>query len=166
MKYIKLLLIFSVLVGSFSCESINEADQPLSDEQIAFNLSNNGENDPALLVGEWDCVKFAYTADGNKVSDVTEITKGRLEIPIVNHESGNQWVLHCVNSIWFDYSISNNLIELTLRGSTYVYVQPPHEEYDITTALMNAYSFVIKGNELIIYFTGVENKNLLILKKQ
>jgi hypothetical protein len=192
MKYIKSILIFSVLVGSFSCENINEADQPLSDEQIAFNLSNSGENDPALLIGEWDCVKFAYTADGNNVSDVVKITSSVLVIQVAATSSEcevydlatgmyrqlEMWRLHCINSSGWLCSLSGNSIKFTFCGGTKIGVPIPHEEWDIEWAFHNAHSFVIKGNELMIFFTGDEgdkkftsvagNKkiNLLILKKQ
>jgi len=60
---------------------------------------------------------------------------------------------------------------------TMIYVAPPHEEYDLTFALDHLRSFVIRDNELILYFEGddtlwknyfkiKEPKNILILKKR
>jgi len=48
----------------------------------------------------------------------------------------------------------------------YEYTELTHEELKIHTAFEKAYSFIIRNNELIIYFTGIENINLLILKKE
>jgi hypothetical protein len=44
MKYIKLLLIFSVLAGSFSCESITEldSDEPVEVSTIEYSLYETG----------------------------------------------------------------------------------------------------------------------------
>ena len=50
-------------------------------------------------------------------------------------------------------------------SATKIACWPSHEEETLSTALMNAYSFVIKGDELIIYFTGAEDKNVLIFQK-
>ena len=137
---------------------------------IASNLLKTGTADTALLIGKWDVVKFAYTANGNEISDITAISKAMLTIPFavtpVENNLEDRWRLYCVNSIWFVSSLSGNLIELAMRGSTFVNVPDDHEENYIVLALINAYSFVIIDDELIIYFTGIEGKNLLILKKQ
>jgi len=125
---------------------------------------------------------FAYTEDGNKISNINNVSGGGLIIPIaptpVDNNVEERWTLQSWNTLLYTCSISGNLIELKLCGSTYVNVPSPHIEYDFTLALSNAYSFVIKGNELFIYFkkvenkdllsncTVIENKNLLILKKR
>ena len=141
-------------------------EQPLSDEEISFNLSKSGEFDPALLIGEWELVKFASTADGNKISKVVNVSGGRLEIPIAPTADDceikrGQWRLQCANEIFYICTISGNLIELKSCLRSYLGVGPPHVEYDCDLAFDNAYSFVIKGDELIIYFIKVEDKNLL-----
>ena len=155
---------------SWSCDTKNiEDDQQLS-ELISTNLLKNElvSIDPALLIGEWNCEKFAYTADGNTISDVVTISKGSLTIPYaptpIEHNAEDRWNLKHSNGNWFICSLTKNLIKLELRGSTFM-LSPPEEE-EIVNALMNAYSFAIKGNKLIIYFTGVKNKNLLILEKR
>ena len=38
-------------------------------DDIAFNLSKEGSSDPALLVGKWDCIRYAYTEDGKTISN-------------------------------------------------------------------------------------------------
>ena len=174
-KFIPILMIFFF----WSCQ--HEADQ-LSDEQISINLSIGGEINPELLIGEWDCSKFAYTADGIKISNVAAVSSGFLTIPTtstpIDDDGAGRWGLSVINSMGFIYSLEGNRIELKQRGSTYIYVFSPHEEFDLISALNNAYSFVIKGNELMIHFQKVEDKeelsyctvikdkNLLILKKR
>jgi len=158
---------------SWSCINIGDPNlpEPLSDEQISINLSENGKSDPELLIGEWDAIKFAYTADGHKISDVVNITSAQLVIPVVptdsecevfdpkigSFKSSVQWGLKSINGSGWLCSISRNSIKVTCCGYTKRGVPCPHEEWDIFTAFYNAYSFVINGNELMIYFT--ENKD-------
>ena len=153
----------------------------LSDEQIAFNLSKKGKNDPDLLVGEWDAISFAYTADGKKITDRTAISNVTLIIPskykFSDYNGTDLWELNVSNIIWYTCLISDNLINLTFVSNTYKLVAPPHVEYDFRNALANECSFVINGNELILHFpkiedkdilsccTVIKNKNLLIFKK-
>ena len=123
--------------------------------------SDGGDIDPALLIGEWDCIKFAYIAEDEMISDVAVLSKGHIVIPNLE----NKWKFVHMNEIFYNHSLSEgNLIKLTMSGSTFI--MPPQEEIDICEALENAYSFDIKNNELMFYFTGIENKNLLILKKR
>jgi len=192
-----LCVVFALL--SWSCQNRGEAEpplpEPLSNELISFNLSEIGETDPALLIGEWDAIAFAYTADGNKILNRTAISKGKLTIPnapfiesveeiedILNdseRDLNSRWHFSCMN--WYGFfclPLGGNVIENIPRGSSYMYVKPPHLEYDLTFALTATRSFVIKDNELIFYFpkikdkdllshcTVIENKNLLIFKKQ
>ena len=163
----------SIMIAVWSCQS-PKSDQPLpeqelSDEVIAFNLSEGGKTDPELLIGEWDCVRFAYTEDGNTISDVAAISKGWLTIPVAatpkENDLTNQWRLdYHTNSIGFICLLKGNLIELVQNENGFTLRSSP-EEIDIVFALTNAYSYVIKGDEIIIYFTGAGNKNLLILRK-
>ncbi|MDR0295688.1 MAG: hypothetical protein LBH91_05815 [Prevotellaceae bacterium] len=133
-----------------------------------FSSCETSDTDIHPLVGVWDCVKFAYVANGSDILDEVAISKGILTIPVastpIEHDGKDRWKLSHTNSIWFACSLSDNLIELELKGSTFM--NAPPEEEEIVSALMNAYSFIIRGNELIISFTGAENKNLLIFKKQ
>ena len=190
-----IMLCVTCMLFSWSCQNRNEADlpEPLSDEMISFSLSENGKIDPELLIGEWDAKKFAYTADGHKISDVVNIKNALLDIQSAHTSSvcetydpetgmislSKMWILHSsINGGGWLSSLSGNLINLTFCGSTKMGVPNPHEENDIVWALDNAKSFVIKGNELMIFFSGDEktkgftsiagNKriNLLILKKR
>ena len=188
-----LCIVYTLL--SWSCQNKNEVDL-LSDEQISFNLSQNGKTDPELLIGEWDAVKFAYTADGHRISDVVKISSAQLEIPVAptyfecdvyNPENGvytasETWKLYVINGSAWVCSLSGNSIKVSFCGQTKRGVPCPHEEWDIFRAFYNAYSFVIKGNELIIFFiedvdgffgdvskpcsiVGGKKMNLIIFKK-
>jgi hypothetical protein len=155
-----------MLLG-LSCSSENEPNMSDNGKEQPVNLqeeeplSDNEDIDPTLLVGEWDCIKFAYISDDNTVSDVTVLSKGHIIIPNMI----DRWTFVHTNEIFYNHSFSEgNLIKFTMSGSTFVI--PPQEEEDICEALENAYSFAIIDNELIIYFTEIENKNLLILKKR
>jgi len=176
---ISLISILSVITVC-SCQYTNETSDPISD-MISLNLSKDGKIDPELLIGEWDCIMFAYTADGCNILNETALScalwDGRLTIPVVPTPkdyivNGDilweaLWRFHYINSHHLSCSLSGNSIKLNLLFATKKYDEPEciKKEIDITTALKNAYSFVVKDNELIIYFTGVEDKNLLIFKK-
>ena len=158
--------IFIILL-CWSCKNDAE-DQPLSDKLISFNLSENKDIDSKLLIGVWELINFSYTSDGKKIKNIAAISRGRLTIPYAPTPKENmiedRWRLAHSNSILFVCSLNGNLIKLEPKGSTLA-MSPP-EEVEIVEALINAYSFAIKDNKLIIYFTGDKNKNLLILKKQ
>ena len=189
----KVAILTLCVVLSWSCQNRKDLpEEPLSDELISFNLSKSGTIDPELLIGEWDAIKFAYTADGQKISDVVKIKNADLVIPVAPtdtvcevydtetgmHIFSEQWNLRCINGSMWLASISGNLINLTFCGSTKMGVPIPHEEWDMVWALDNAKSFVIKGNELMIFFTGDEDDkdftsiagekkiNLIIFKKR
>jgi len=144
--------------------------QPTRHDQISLNLSKKGNSDPAQLNGIWDCVRFAYTPDGNTISDVSATPRAEFTIPAA--EDSDRWRLRYVNDYFYEYSfsssfLSDNLLKLYNHGSaTHVTPTPTPEEYEILPPFGSAYSFVVIGNELIIYFTGDEDKNLLILKKK
>jgi len=151
------LCVVTLLV--WSCQ--NDAE-PLSDDQISINLSKKGKNDPKLLIGVWEAVKFAYTADGKKISDVVNIESVILKVPCVPPSPDcmvdytEQWWLFCANFGIWNCSLSGNSINLKYCVGTNAGSGCPHEEVDMYNALTNAYSFVIKGNELMIFFTGGE----------
>jgi len=124
---------------------------------IADNLSKKGSVDPTLLLGEWDCVKFACTDDGNKIEDIAGVQKGHIRI----NEAG-LWICHTsmcfvgltTNGKWFRKDFSTR------------FIHTPQEEADIIIALLSMYSYVIKDDELIIYFIlNGSDSNLLILKR-
>ena len=152
---------------------INEPQKPrLPDDQIASNLAEDGEIDPELQVGVWEFVKTAYTPDGYKISNETPISAGTLTIaswliPKYNlSENQYGWYFDYRNSYGYTCSFSGNLIEFTsLPSNSNPRLSPSSEEKDLASILKSAYSFVIKGDELILSLTGVENKNLIILKK-
>ena len=173
--YLKFLAFLLIVAGVSSCQHNNDSEPPLPSEQISLNLLIDGTADPELLIGEWNAIKLAYTADGKKFSNEVAV-QATLKIPSaptpIDYEEKDLWRLSYYGS-QYTCSLSGNLIELTLRRSHFYWIEPPHEAYDLTCALAGAYSFVIRGEELIIYFKGCENnvnqvnknKNLLILKK-
>ena len=170
----------------WSCDTKNiEDDQQLSHETISTNLLNSelADIDPALLIGEWELIKFAYTADGNKISNaktissVSNVGQPYDKILTIRDDDPMQYISDAplgISGPWIlahhnhFYSISGNLIKFS-RFSEAMYASLLHitdEGYEVLNALTNTYSFVIKGNELIIHFTGMKNKNLLILTKR
>jgi len=167
-KIFKLITLCAIcILFTWSCQMDNNEGN-MRNELISTNLLKVGDIKPSLLIGEWDFIEFAYTSDGSKMSNVSDIYKGSLTIPFaptpIEQNLESRWRLDHTNSTWFICSLNGNLIKLKLNGSTLVGTPP--EEDEIVTALMNVYSFIIKGNELILYFTGDEDKNLLILKKR
>ena len=146
-------------------------------DTIAANLLKQGTANPEHLIGRWYFVKYAYTKDGNTISDRDAVVMHSyppivplptLTIPFAPTPAENNledsWHFGYYNSIWYVCSLNNHLIKLTKRGFTLI--KAPPNEAEIDSAFINAYSFVIKGNELIIYFKGENDKNLLIFKKQ
>jgi hypothetical protein len=147
---------------------------------------SNGSIDPELLFRGWVLTKFAYTADGKKISNVVAITDlgvgTTLYLPISDDSYWDRedlirsFALTDLPSgliVFFHFypmdflcSITDNLItyhadcQFIKAGINY-----SDQGWDVYKALQNIYSFVVKDNELIIDFTGDENKNLLFLKK-
>ena len=142
----------------------NNAEDDLND-LITSNLSQKGVADPARLIGEWDFVAYAYTEDGIAISDIPTEPKGYLQIKSTKANSyESRWKFKYQNTIDFESSLSGNLIRLTSILTTLL-PEPPEENL-LKAALRNVYSFVVTDNELLIYFTGTDDKNLLILRKR
>ena len=221
-KIIKLNLFVMLLALAISITGCKKNDDELT-ELISFNLLRmggaKGSIDPALLVGEWNIVKFAYTANGNKISNVADIpikrsvydyewsafaqgisideaidrARPKLIIPeplpiqdeleklveygitpcairellILNESEGwsylGVWGVSACLGGSFACMVSGNLMKIKDGWGTGYYCP---EQKGIISAFANAHSFVIKGDELIIYFTGDKKKNLLIFKKR
>jgi len=195
---LKLTIFIAVLLiltgGLTSCK---KTEQLLSDEEVLSILLSDGavsgNNDPALLIGDWDAVRFAHT-DGKTITTIANLSEGdcsfSFRLPIV----GNRYNcldraynrvdtadlvggLTCENGVTYCCTLSGNLISFARGWGTLVDLDWPHIEYDLELALLNAHSFVIRGDELIIYFEGDETccidyfkfkepKNLLFFKKR
>jgi len=164
-----------VILLSWSCQNDNE-QEPLSDEQISINLSKKGKNDPKLLIGEWDAVMFAYTANGKKISDVLKIERAYLFVtaaptdtvcwvddPVTGmSRQTKQWGLqNSHNSSNWLCSIHGNSIKFSLCFTNKMGVPCPHEENDIVGAFYYAYSFVVNKNELMIFFSRDEKNKIV-----
>ena len=180
MKKIIFILIAICLTATACKENKEPDDEPISiHDLITANLLKQGTAAHELLTCDWVCVKFAYTEDGNTIVDGEDISQGIVKIPDIE----NVWLYYSNAGYHFDCLLNDNLINFTYDEnresytrvayhdeSTYneffVSPQPPTigEMADIFYALSNAYSFVIIEDELIIYFTGVNDKNLMVLK--
>ena len=149
------------LIGLVACE------EPKDKQIIAANLLNKGSVDTSLLVGKWDCIKFAYTTDGNKIKDVANISNCTINFYHIGEDLLEYNFSVHFKVCMYPYSRSGNIINyIQDKMACYAILEPyTDEELEVAKSLVNAYSFVIKGNELIIHFIGIKNKNLLILKK-
>ena len=222
------ILCVACLVFFLSCQ--NKSDHALIESSMDKLDSSDflamgdiyGSIDYELLIGEWELLKFAYTADGNLFSDMVDIPispdfdikwiasqngisideaiymlKPKLQIPnppITPPEdewyfwddlneywvenSVVLWRLYVCNASTWICSLSDNIVNLKLYSTTKMGCSNSAES-DIMFALSNACSFVIRDNELLIFFSGIEkldniqkkeftilkNHNLLILKK-
>ena len=171
MKNLIFIFLAMVVLGCWSCEN-KTLSEPLSDEQIASNFAKNGKTDPELLIGEWDCTNFAYTADGNTISCVSQILNCAVNIrkafSLTDDELPGYDISVLFKSCSYPYSISSEYLNYIVEKSACyaILIQYANDEIGVDHALKNTYSFVIKGNELTIYFTGLKDKNLLILKKR
>ena len=186
-----MVLCLACILFSGSCQTTSEDGQALSDEQIAFNLLEDGTTDPELLIGEWSVIAFAYTADGKKISDVTDISDlgfgefGAEELyamvagwyaieikdndPVLFFSDAPSGLIGPLSFGVMNhfYLLSGNLISYYRSwDSTFGILLPESDEVrDVKYALTHTYSFTIKGDALTIHFTGKENKNLLLLKR-
>jgi hypothetical protein len=178
---LKLILLVLAVVSISGCakteEMLPNEDETIGflsdeDEQIAFNLLSMGDADPALLIGSWKPVRVAYTADGNKISDVADILSDfalcmsdactSASFSYDDERLGHLYFRFCA----YSYSRSGNLISLIGSESHCFQIYLPYTEDDriISYALQSACSFVVQGDELIIHFTGDKDKNLLFFK--
>jgi len=146
---------------------VKNADDELND-LIVSNLTKQGISEPARLIGKWDFVTYAYTEDGITISDILSKPKGNLQIKWTKANSFERhWEFKYENTSYYECYLSGSLLELSFRGSTLIYVPDEQEnEGNLTNAIRNAYSYVIKDDKLLIYFTGASNENILIFKKQ
>ena len=147
--------------------SVKSAEEKQYD-LITSNLSRQGVFDPEHLIGKWGFVTYAYTEDGIAISDILSKPKGNLQIKWTKANSFERhWEFKYENTSYYECYLSGGLLELSFRGSTLIYVPDEQEnEGNLTNAIRNAYSYVIKDDKLLIYFTGASNENILIFKKQ
>ena len=145
------------------------ADDELND-LITSNLSKQGASDSALLIGEWGFVAYAYTEDGIAISNIPSKPKGNLQIKDAEVNSfERQWEFRYENASYYECYLSGGLVELRFRSVTLLPVPDEDEEENeanFSKAFDGVYSYVIKDDKLIIYFTGSSDRNLLIFRKQ
>ena len=166
-----IFILLAICLTVAACENKVPRDKKI----IASNLLKDGTADPALLAGKWECIKFAYTANGNNISDVAALSncvvnigkpKGWGDIVVDDPPVGTLPVYFKICCFTYIQS-GDNIINYSQEKSTCCEEPVPYtdDEVEVSNALKNAYSFVIRDNELIIHFTGIKNKNLLVLKK-
>ena len=166
----KAVFLLAMAITVAGCDS--SVSELLSDELISSNLSKDGKTDPELLIGEWDAIKFAYTADGNSISSVSKISNCAVNIRNSFSLTDDEWPGYDISVVFkfcsYPYAISSEYLNYIVEKSACyaILIQYTDDEIEVDYALKNAYSFAIKDNELTIYFTGVKNNNLLILKKR
>ena len=147
-------------------------EQP-DDEVIASNLSKKGSHDLELLLGEWECIKVAYTEDGYTISDVAPIDIEKLKsqglITIFNFDQNEDFFCY---PYYLNFSVSDNRLQFSeyefevVPGARFNLFCEHEKDLEIIDFMMNMYSFVIRDDELLVHFTGIEEKNLLIFKKK
>ena len=141
---------------------------------ICCSCQSNIEND--LIVGKWKLMKFAYSGYNQNIVNETLITKEKsdnadaycvnISPDEMNLEFGTTSMVVEWFPVLFYYSIDGGSMEfLKARQTSYVYRIYTDTGNDILHALNNTQKYVIKGNEMSIYFTGLKGKNVLILKK-
>ena len=180
-KGIVAILCIVCMLFVWSCKNKSEADQPLSNEEISANISINGEVASEFLFWLWDIKAFAYTADGIKFKNFVDITSNT-SLYITDHQFSygeenddkndfvydQQFISLHFKSCSYVYSMSGNFINFIQKFSEcfLILVQYTDEDIMVINALKSAYSCAVKDNQLIIYFTGKEDKNILILQKR
>ena len=177
MKIYNIFLLL-LLVG-WSCQmdegkTTEEEDegQPSPFEVIASNLLKDGSDDLELLTGEWQCIEFAFTEDGNTIVNRAAIDVGKLKFngKITFFKFDYADACFCY-PYYLNYSISDNLINFSeyefdvVPTSRFNIFGKHDEDLEMIDVLMKTYSFVIRDDELIVHFVGVEDKNLIIFKK-
>ena len=181
---IRFASILIVIVFCWSCHNNEKDNQQLLQEQISNNLLIGGDTDPALLIGAWEALKFAYTEDGKVISNEKPFSMlSKVYHPyktlLIRNEDPLNYIFtreappdlfgpwNFLNEDLF-YTKSDNLIKYWESNflAYMIMIHVTEEGEEALKALKNAYSFVIKGDELFIYFTGVKNKNLIIFEKR
>ena len=173
---IMMILLLGLAGGLVSCNE--KESKELSPDLIASNLAKNGKIDPELITGEWRLIKLAHTTNGNimtrsrttclRMYDILGGAHyGVLRALDFTTESGiPMWLFGFKSSFRVEYTISYpNLIKLSLFQISFDLPNSPLQD-TVVSALSNAYSFVIRNDELIIHFTGNSNRNLLIFQKR
>ena len=186
-KLFTLLLLLVMIIAGCKKEEI-------SVKQVTINLAGDWEFNQEHLLGMWKPVYFAYTNDGKKISG-RDVISSNYTVKIESTSPIIRLVLTFLENYRMHYSISSYFALLEIKQYVYYDFNPngTGTQYDTFTqldkmladlfgtdfkrvefdynglkiykALERARSFVIRNDELFIYFAGRENENLLILKK-
>ena len=144
---------------------------------VCWSCQSELEYDKDSVFGKWEIMNFAYSEKGQKISNETLIPneeKSCMSVSqidtIFEFEKKYEFNTIVINWLWgnYYYSIDGNSIKyLEMSYPAYIYALLRYTDTgkNIEHALTNTKSYAIQGNELIIYFTGLNDKNLLILKR-
>ena len=142
---------------------------------ICCSCQSNIEDE--LIVDKWKLMKFAYSENDQNITNETLILNEEkddsedaynvyVSLDEQNLEFGTTTLIIHWFPISFYYSIDGGSMELLeARQTEYIYRIYTDTGNDILHALNNTQKYVIKGNEMSIYFTGLKEKNVLILRK-
>jgi hypothetical protein len=175
-------ILLTFIVGLVSCNDYDKESKENKKAMSNLNLTDYESVDPMRLVGDWELIKFAYTEDENRITDIRAISEcSSNSISITEAVSVQDDDLpDYAFSVFFKvckYAYSLKSLSTYDLGPNYVLNQKesfcfavlvPYtdDEIEIDNALRNIYSFFIKDDELIIQFARAKDKNLLILKKR
>ena len=164
-------------------------DEPLSDRDIIKNLAGDWEYNHEHLLGMWKPVYSAYTKDGKGISGREVPPSSTVEIRTYHEStvaslanygfnySSSSYFTKSVQKLYFhngfgiEYSDLTHLERLVplLQEfedfSDLELIKLTNEELIIYDILAKARGLAIRDDNLFIYFIGIENINLLILKK-
>ena len=166
MKILKFLLSITIILFCWSCQNNHDVECSILEEE---------------LFGEWEVMGFAFCDNHKKIKNETLIPDrekferiGGYEFRIEKLESANfefdttllsihiQWY----HSHFFFYIDNCSMIFFKeIPPSEYFFYTHTEAQIEIMHAIRNTRNYVIKENELRIYFTGKKDKNLIILKK-
>ena len=141
------------------------------------NMEDLETEDLESFVGNWEVMKFAYFDNNQLITNETLIPEEKksanisdYQIEISLEKNNFEFDTTVLLVYWFPalyyYSIDGSSMNfLESKQTSYVYKIYKDEGNDILHALTNTQRYEINGKELKIYFTGLNEKNVLILKK-
>ena len=147
---------------------------------ICCSCQSDMENDllGEKLIGKWEVMKFAYSDNNQNITNETlipnkeksaNINDYQMDMSLEKKNLELDTTLLFISWFWGYYYYSIDINSMKFLESKpiggYIYKIPTDTQNDIQHTLTNTQSYIIKGKELRIYFTGLKEKNVLILKK-
>lgn len=155
MERILNIIILVVLCFSCSCKKTGSTSQI-----VCSNLLNRGVADTVLFEGKWGFEYFAYTFDGNGITQNDSAH-------VLGYILFNNGVISgtAMASIKGSYNITspNNL---SIQAASTEYRELFKTEKRVQSALNNSLCYALKNDTLLIHYTEDGNsKNVLILRR-